>query len=369
MIVDDEPSVLETLRGLLELENYVVVAGSGGKRAIELLTTDTFDLVLADLRMPEVDGITVLERAKVLQPSATRCLLTGFTEVQDVLRAINRGEVYRYVVKPWQPEELLSIVSQALERKRLVDVERDVELAKRVQGYWLPKELPCPRGFELGAYYSASHLVAGDYYDVLTLDDNRLGFCVADVAGKGMGSAMIMAETRALLRSEASRCLSPRETLVRVNEMLHRDLGPGYFVTMIYGILSVPDRTLTLARAGHPPLIHFQRKKRKVSFVGPAGMALAINMNDFQLMLQEKTIEIAEGDWVVAYSDGVTEVTDSRGQLLGKEGFGRVIESLCLESDERLMERLAEKLDGFRGKVAFDDDVTILTVRSLPQVK
>lgn len=127
LVVDDEPSILEAIDDLLESEFDVITAASG-EEAVRLLNEQAVAVILADQRMPGMKGTELVVRAAQLQPDATRILLTGYSDIEAIVGAINEGGVYQYVTKPWDPTALLNVLRRGAERHRLlVENHRIVE--------------------------------------------------------------------------------------------------------------------------------------------------------------------------------------------------------------------------------------------------
>ena len=124
LMVDDEPSVLSALRRLFRAHGYKILQATSGADALVLLSGDKVDLVISDMRMPEMDGAQFLEKVREHDPNIGRILLTGYADINATVAAINRGEIHRYIAKPWDDQDLLLVVSEALTR-------RDLELQNR----------------------------------------------------------------------------------------------------------------------------------------------------------------------------------------------------------------------------------------------
>ena len=140
LCVDDEPNILSSLRRLLRGEGYDVLLAPGGEAGLAILESENVDIVVSDMRMPEMDGAQFLERVRARWPDTIRLLLTGYADIQSILDAINRGEIYRYVTKPWNDSDILLIVRHALERKELEREKQRLEVLTRTQNEQL-KEL------------------------------------------------------------------------------------------------------------------------------------------------------------------------------------------------------------------------------------
>lgn len=119
LCVDDEPNILSSLRRLFRAKGYRVLVAESGDAGLQVLATETVDMVISDMRMPEMDGARFLELVRIRWPDTVRILLTGYADVSSIIEAINRGEIYRYITKPWDDNDMLLLVRDALERKEL----------------------------------------------------------------------------------------------------------------------------------------------------------------------------------------------------------------------------------------------------------
>ena len=119
LLVDDEPGILSSLRRLLRPSGYKIHTAEGGAAGLEILEKETIDLVISDMRMPEMDGAKFLEQVRLRWPEVVRILLTGYADISSTIAAINRGEIFRYISKPWEDNDLVLIVRDALEGRRL----------------------------------------------------------------------------------------------------------------------------------------------------------------------------------------------------------------------------------------------------------
>ena len=127
LCVDDEPNILSSLRRLFRARGYQILVAQSGQEGLEILKTEAVDLVISDMRMPEMDGAQFLELVRQQHPDCIRILLTGYSEVHSIIAAINRGEIHRYISKPWDENDILLVVKQAMERKYLLDEKNRLE--------------------------------------------------------------------------------------------------------------------------------------------------------------------------------------------------------------------------------------------------
>jgi sigma-B regulation protein RsbU (phosphoserine phosphatase) len=236
------------------------------------------------------------------------------------------------------------------------------EIAMELQANLLPSRSPRAPGYDLSAWYRPARRAGGDYFDYLDLDDQHLGLLVADVSGRGVPALTVMTETRALMKSESARTLSPLETMARVNRTLQRDIRRGMFVTMFYAVLDIARATLSCVSAGHNPML--LSRPTATSLVNPNGLALGIDKGPlFEKTLKEQTIALAPGDRFTFYTDGVIESMNGHSEQFGQNRFYLRVKQLADRSSPEFLSRLAAELDAHRGGAPQNDDITILTGR------
>jgi serine phosphatase RsbU (regulator of sigma subunit) len=244
------------------------------------------------------------------------------------------------------------------------DTEHEMEIAGQIQANLAPRSLPRRPGLDIAAFTRPSKSIGGDYYDCFEVDGGRIGFIVADVAGKGVPGSLVMAMTRALLRMEAGREGSPAETLKRVNRMLAPDVKKGMFVTALYGILSPDTGEVMVASAGHHPLLVWRARDDSLELSAPRGIALGLDAGPlFDRSLQEEGVHLAKGDRVELFTDGAVECMDPRGEELGDSRFQELCWRLATEPSDAFLSRLVQALDAHRAGAPQHDDLTIVTFR------
>jgi sigma-B regulation protein RsbU (phosphoserine phosphatase) len=253
----------------------------------------------------------------------------------------------------------------------LSDVERkmldhELAIAEELQANLLPRKVPQIPGYDVSAYYRPSQEVGGDYYDFIEIDSDHLGILVADVSGKGIPGSIVMTETRALMKSEASRTLSPAEALARVNRVLYQDIKRGMFVTMYYVILSLQKGILTCVSAGHNPMVLWRKASNTCHLVNPNGLALGIDKGPlFERTLKEQRIQLFTGDRYALYTDGVIEAMNSAQELFGQNRFYLRVKQLGDRSSSEFLSLLVSELEAHQGGAPQHDDITIVTGRTV----
>jgi serine phosphatase RsbU (regulator of sigma subunit) len=266
---------------------------------------------------------------------------------------------------------LASVATQAalaLERGALqrVVVERrafDQELAigRRIQISLMPRRFPEIEGWQIASAYEPAREVGGDFYDVFRLRDRRdcLGLVVADVTGKGIPAAILMADARGLIHAAADHGDDPAETLSRVNRILVGERGSGLFVTVAHARLDAGTGRLRLARAGHDP-VHVLRADGRLEILDPPGRLIGM-VDDIGTASCEVILD--PGDAFIAHTDGVTDTRSEDGAFYGEERYRALLRGLVGRSAAEIVEAVDGDVRAFRGLAEPADDLTLLVVR------
>jgi len=234
--------------------------------------------------------------------------------------------------------------------------EQEIERAREIQQSLLPREIPQLAGFQVAGAWKPARTVSGDYYDVLRLSGQRLGICIADVVGKGVSAALLMANVQAAVRAFARDTESPAEVCTKVNHLLYENIATGKFVTFLYGVLDGEAHTFQYCNAGHlyPILVS-------------AGVARSLEQGGAVLgvfpawVYEDATIEMRAGDRLLLFTDGITEAADASGQEFEEKGIAAFAEANRTLSAGELNNRLlAEVTEYCEGK--FQDDATLLVI-------
>ncbi len=259
------------------------------------------------------------------------------------------------------------LVNRNLELKEAVDQrtaqialqEQELERAREIQSSLLPKEIPQLAGFAVAGAWQPATTVSGDYYDVMRLDNHRLGICIADVVGKGFSAALLMANVQAAVRAFAADTASPAEVCGKVNVLLHENVAVGKFVTFLYGVLDSQERTFRYSNAGHPHPIVFSSANARV--LGGSGAVLGV----FPAWQYEDTvIGLEKGDRLLLFTDGITEAEDAGGLEFGETGIAEFVKANCALTAKELNSRLLDRVSIYCD-AQFRDDATVLVIAAL----
>jgi sigma-B regulation protein RsbU (phosphoserine phosphatase) len=253
-------------------------------------------------------------------------------------------------------QEKNKLLEQVVERGSVALQQQEQELnrAREIQTDLLPKTLPQVPGIELAGAWQPARAVGGDYFDVIRLDDSRLGICIGDVSGKGITAALLMANLQAAFRAFATPEAKPSAVCSKLNEFVCGNVAPGKFITFFYAILDVGKRTLTYENAGHCAGLLVKTGGQTEHMRGQGGV-LGV---DPDWTYADCTLALSAGDRLLFFTDGVTEAENQQEEEFGYEGVIRAATtgpSSAAELKTRVMKEVAEYCRG-----EFRDDVTLV---------
>jgi len=252
--------------------------------------------------------------------------------------------------------------NQELERsvkrgaEQLEKQEEELERAREIQQSLLPKGIPQLGGFEVAGAWRPARTVSGDYYDVFKLDGHRLGICIADVVGKGVSAALLMANVQAAVRAIAASASSPAQLCAKVNSLLCENIAVGKFVTFFYGVLDGEGRRFDYCNAGHPRPVQITGGAARVLDGGGAVLGVFPEWK-----YEDAGIELREGDRVLLFTDGITEASDGDDREFGEEKLALAAVALGRRTAAEMNKRLLDEVTVFCG-AHFQDDATLLVI-------
>lgn len=242
-------------------------------------------------------------------------------------------------------------------------MESELHNASEVQRILLPQQDPVVSGFRISGTNLPARIISGDYYDYVHLRDQKLGIVIADVSGKGVPAGLLMAMCRSALRSVAPGASSPSVAMAAVNRQLFPDIREDMFISMAYSILDPASGTLTLARAGHDPALHFRKETGKVELLRSPGLALGIDSGVvFERVTQDLEIGMQPGDCVLFHTDGVKEALSEDDEEFGMERMSEIFRLAAPLGAEAILVRMQEELKRFTGDGPQMDDITLVAI-------
>jgi phosphoserine phosphatase RsbU/P len=391
LLVDDDEGNRDLLSRQLVRQGHHVLCATGGPDALEKLRKEPIDLILLDVVMPGMDGYEVLDRIKS-DPETSDLpvvMVSALDEYNSVIRCIQRG-AEDYLLKPFDPILLKSRVKASLEKKELRDqqrrrtteleeayqqgvkdsqelfaLQRDVTEASRIQKSILPTDFETGRPeYEIYAKMLPAVQMSGDFYDFFPIDEDRIGFVVGDVCGKGIASAFLMAIASTQLRATARECATALECLQYVNQVLVRQNDGDLYVTMFYGILDLPTGEVEFASGGHAaPYILTGDQAHPVPEVSGTMLGLFDDAT-----FGSGKFRLAAGDGLLLYTDGFSEARDPEGKFLSKCHIKGILENIRALSPQEMVRRAMDRVNEFSGPDSRADDVTLMAIRYLGPV-
>ena len=373
LVVDDEPDlehlVRQRMRREIRLGKYSFVFAHNGVEALELLSEEQdIDMVLSDINMPRMDGLTLLEQIPKVDPNIRSVIVSAYGDMKNIRTAMNRG-AFDFITKPIDFEDMRVTIQRTLHhlelwrealaaRDKLVALQNELSVANKMQQSILPTNFPKGPGFEVFGSMKPAREVGGDFFDVLPLDNGRIGLVVADVSDKGVPAALFMMASRTLLKGAAIGHAEPGEVLSEVNQLLQEDNAAAMFVTVFYAIFDPASGELAYANGGHnPPLV--AHADGSTTLLPPTGgVALGVVPD---VAYQESAVPLRPGDRVVFYTDGVTEAENDQGEQFGLEGLCAVFAGRPAEDVRAANAAIFAAVDAFVGEAPQFDDVTCLT--------
>jgi len=234
--------------------------------------------------------------------------------------------------------------------------DQELQRAREIQQSLLPREIPQIPGFEVAGAWQPASTVGGDYYDVLRLGEHRLGICIADVVGKGVSAALLMANMQAAVRAFGGNTESPAQLCGKVNRLLCDNIAAGKFVTFLYGVLDGESRTFRHCNAGHPyPILLSEGSIRALE---QSGAVLGV-FPDWSY--EDSTIELRAGDRLLLFTDGITEASNTTGQEFEDASIAAFAKANGTLTAKELNSRLLAQVSAFCG-AHFQDDATLLVI-------
>ena len=253
-------------------------------------------------------------------------------------------------------------LQEALEDKRQLD--RDMQIAQQIQSSLLPKELPSYPAVEIAAFNLPALEIGGDYYDCIQIDDKHIGLVIADVSGKGVGGALMMAVCRSVLRANAQNVYDPSSMLCSLNEILSSNLAEDMFISMLYMVLNLETHQLSFARAGHEAPIIVRNGATKAEQPETDGIVIGLVDNKtFRTSIETQNISLHPGDLLVTYTDGITEAMNSDNVEWGTETLIHSIEGMAETSAHDLLDHIRQEVLAFAGNTRQYDDMTMLALK------
>jgi len=412
LFVDDEPDVLSSLRRFLRKEPYQTFFASSGKDALGLMRTEEINVMVSDLRMPEMDGMQLTHKVKALYPDVVRVILSATRDIEQTIESINSGEVYRFIPKPLDPGSFKQIMFDAIEYYRIKTERQELlselsasntylenalatvqrvnnekekitkearEVERRIGEHLLQPDIPKQiKGVTIAATSISSDHLDGDFFDFIDYGNERFDMIIADVMGKGIQSALVGAGVKAMiLKALAQQSLSEEswyedhhhqnalrsiESIISTvhNMSIEKLLDLKMFVTFCYGRFDLTNSQMAFIDCGHTKTLHYRPSTGGATFL--EGENLPLGMME-QAKYTAKVVHLEKNDILLFYSDGVTEAENIDGDCFGPNRLADIVTKNSHLSPDQLLKYTQKRVAEFTGKPTFDDDFSCIIIQ------
>lgn len=378
--VDDELDLelllTQYFRRKIRKGEYEFFFAHNGIEALQiLLENPDIDIVLSDINMPEMDGLTLLKKLNSRHNPALKVIMvSAYGEMSNIRTAMNNG-AFDFATKPIDLEDLQLTIEKAIaeinfvkqtqkEHGQLVDIKSDLALAAEIQQAILPNKFPpfddLTDRMDIFAFMKAAKDVGGDFYDIYRIDEDHVGFTMADVSGKGVPAAIFMAVSHTLLRFAGRKNTDPVPVITESNEVLSKESFDSMFVTLFYGVYNIRTGEVRYVNAGHnPPLI--RRHDGKVETL-PVSRNICLGVLE-KFVFKSDVITLQPGDALVTFTDGVTEACSPSDELYGEERLQALLAAGGSGTAQAVVSEIAEAVKAHSEGTEQSDDITILVLK------
>jgi sigma-B regulation protein RsbU (phosphoserine phosphatase) len=375
LIVDDETDlellILQRFRRQVREGLYQFHFARNGAEALAALEAEpAVEVVMTDINMPVMDGLTLLARLRERPGPLGTVVVSAYGDMPNIRAAMNQG-ASDFLTKPIDfhdfevtldktLQQVRRLRQAAADRDRLVALDHDLQTAAIIQRSFLPPgpEVYAGRSdFAVAAVTHPARQVGGDFYDHFLVDDDRLGLVIGDVSGKGLPASLFMAVTRTLIRAFALGGAAPGDCLREVNRHLLRDTSSGLFVTLIYGVLHLPSGSFNYASGGHPA-------PYRLAVGGPEpldGRGLVVGVLD-EANYETHHTTLRPGDRLFLYSDGIPEAANIADEQFSDERLRAVLAGSPENAPDQLIEHVLAAVRQFTAGAPQSDDITALAL-------
>ncbi|RPI01415.1 MAG: response regulator [Calditrichaeota bacterium] len=379
LVVDDEPDleqiIVQKFRKQIRENVFQFTFAKNGVEALERLAEDdAIELILTDINMPEMDGLTLLNKIKELEnPLFRSVIVSAYGDIDNIRTAMNRG-AFDFVVKPIDLNDLEITINKSLRdleilkdavrsRDQLTVINHELSIATEIQTSILPKTFPAfpdRKEFDIYAKMTPARQVGGDLYDFFLIDKNRIGLIIGDVSGKGIPAAMFMAVSKTLLKATALKGISSDTCLGIVNEILVEESLPTMFVTVFYGIFDTRSGAFEYSSGGHNPPYLISHDGNVKQLENKGGLFLGGVKN---IEYESNMIMLQPGDTLFLYTDGVTEAMNPNDDLFEEHRLEKSLQAHHQLALEPLVQQVFKDVEEFSQGADQSDDITCLAMR------
>ena len=380
--VDDEAPMELLLKQYFRRQirngEYEFFFARNGAEALKIMNdTPDIEIVLLDINMPEMDGLTLLAKLNEMHRPALRVIMvSAYGDMANIRQAMNNG-AFDFAIKPIDMDDLSATIKKAIEQicyvhesqkehSQLVSLKKDLMTARDIQQYILPRVFPpFPEDsdkLDIYASMEAAKDIGGDFYDFFRIDDDHIAFVIGDVCGKGITAALFMAVSRTIIRSKGLQYGRAGACMTASNRLLAAYSVDCMFVTVFCAIYNTKTGLVTYCNAGHNPP-HLLRSDGSVEVLPKSNNVLVGIFDDMEY--EENTLQLASGDTLVMFTDGVTEAWNPQKMEFGTERLNAILGGLVDKGSRQIVDTIKTAITDFAEGAEQSDDITMLVIKKL----
>ncbi len=329
--------------------------------AVQRLKHAKIDVILLDLSLPDSHGLETFTRIHGRALDVPIVILSGHEDSELAVAAVAEGAQDYLTKGKLDGESLTRSIRYAIERSRRQHAERELSAAGVIQRQLLPKVPPRLPGFDISGRCEPATFAGGDYFDFFPMRSNRLGIAVADVAGHGVGPALMMSETRAILRTLAPITNNVGDILTRANRVLAADLVGSAFVSVFLACLDWEQKTFEFGSAGHPGFVLDESGKIK-RLLKTANPPLGVQPK--LTYASSPAIPLERHEALFVYTDGIVECVDSSGTPWGKKHLFETVRETYEHNASQVIAKIFAAAERFCDRTSPDDDMTAILIKA-----
>ena len=383
LVVDDEPDlqslIMQKFRKEIKENQYDFTFAGNGIQALKRIDEEKdIELILADINMPEMDGLTLLAKINEMNNKLIKSVIvSAYGDMDNIRTAMNMG-AYDFITKPIDLKDLKITIEKSLKeiqdykavasaQKRLLSLQQELDIANIIQTSLLQKKFPAfpdRKEFDIFAKMVPAKEVGGDLYDFFLIDKYRLGVVVGDVSGKGIAAALLMAVSKTLLKATATKGMPADNILSEVNNIIAEESPSNMFVTVFLGVLDTRSGSFEYSNGGHNPpyLISADGTAKQLDNIG--GLLLGA-IKDVEY--QSNVVMLKPGESLFFYTDGVTEAFNKDEEEFQEARLEKSLANRNSLNTDELVQHVFDDVQSYSEGTLQSDDITCVALKYLKQ--
>jgi sigma-B regulation protein RsbU (phosphoserine phosphatase) len=375
LVVDDEPQVealiSQRFRRRVRDGTLAFLFARDGEQALDvLLSNANVDLVLTDINMPRMDGLTLLDHLDHINPLLMAVVVSAYDDMENIRTAMNRG-AFDFITKPIDFDDLSITIDKTLahrtilqearqEHDQLEALRKELAIASRIQQSFRPVELPNSGSFSLFGATKLAREVGGDFFDYFPIQDGRIAVVIAEVSGNGVPAALGAAVCRAALRTSAVSAHSPQDCVRKLNALFCQQSGSSVTASLMFASIDTTSGAIDFVNAGHK-LPYILKSGGEIELVEvPYGTMLG---TDEEATFESRSLALSPGEVLFLYTDGMTNIFDSHRHQFSIERLEEALIGAADQPVSDLVDHLMSAVESFVGEADYEDDLTCLAIK------